>query len=383
MQLKDIHSQDSAIAGLQRAFASGRMAHAYLFVGPDGVGKRTTAQAWAKMLLCHNRVEKKIKGVPFVDSCGQCRSCKLFDAGTHPDYKPIVKELRQYTKDGKDKTAPLEMPIDVIREFVIDKVANKPVESEFSVFVIDEAEKVNPHSQNAMLKVLEEPPAFCVLILLCSRLEQMLPTTKSRCRLISFGPVAESFILSKLKPIAPDDHEALYWARFSEGRLGEAIAWAAPDPDPDPEEKSPRAYEIKKELTDRISRLELADVVDTAAWMGQSAKALAAAWIRQNPKLSPKDLTRRAQKGLIRMIIALLSDVIGNHLGKNTHLVNSDQVSAVKKLAAVLDSEQAAEKILALQNLLGWVDDSVNEKLIFEQVLFKLSLSDILPVSPV
>jgi DNA polymerase-3 subunit delta' len=191
MPLKDIHSQDSAIAGLQRSFASGRMAHAYLFVGPDGVGKRATAQAWARMLLCHNRIEKKTKGVSFADSCGQCRSCKLFDAGTHPDYKLIVKELRKYTKEGKDKDPPLEMPVDVIREFVIDKVANKPVESEFSVFVIDEAEKVNSSSQNAMLKVLEEPPSFCVLILLCSRLEQMLPTTKSRCRIIRFGPVEE------------------------------------------------------------------------------------------------------------------------------------------------------------------------------------------------
>lgn len=381
MQLTDIHSQDSAIAGLQRALASGRMAHAYLFVGPDGIGKRTTAQAWARMLLCHNRIEKKTKGVSFVDSCGQCRSCKLFDAGTHPDYKMIQKELVQYTEKGKDRTAPIDMPIDVIREFVIDKVANKPSESDFTVFVIDEAEKVNKSSQNAMLKVLEEPPAFCVLILLCSRLEQMLPTTKSRCRIIHFGPVDESFILSKLKPITPDDQEALYWARFSEGRLGEAMAWAAPDPDP--EGKTPRAYEIKKELIDRIAQLEPADVVDMAAWMGQSAKNLGAAWSMQNPQLSPKDLTRRAQKGLLRMILALLSDVMAFHLGKQSHLVNSDQLSTVKKLARTFDTEKAAEKILAIQNLPGWVDASVNEKLIFEQVLLKLSLSDILLVSPV
>lgn len=378
MQLQDIQSQDSAIAGLQRAFAAGKTAHAYLFVGPDGVGKRTTAQAWAKMLLCRNRILAKIKGGSFADSCGQCRSCKLFDAGTHPDYKPIYKELRQYTKEGKDKTAPIDMPIDVIREFVIDKVANKPIESDFVVFVIDEAEKVNKSSQNAMLKVLEEPPAFCVLILLCSRLEEMLPTTKSRCRIVCFGPVDESFILQRLKAIIPDDREALYWARFSEGRLGEAMAWAGLDLG----DKSPRAYEIKKELMDRIARLEPADVVDMAAWMGQSAKNLGAAWFRQNPQLSPKDLMRRAQKGLLRMILALLSDVMAFNLGKQSHLVNSDQLSTVKKLAQTLDPEKAAEKILAIQNLPGWVDASVNEKLIFEQVLLKLSLSDILLVSP-
>lgn len=374
MQLKDIHSQQNAINGLQRAFAFGKMAHACLFVGPDGVGKRTTALAWARMLLCHNRIEKKINGVLTADSCGQCRSCKLFDAGTHPDFKLIQKELSQFTEEGKGKDAPLEMPVDVIREFVIEKIAVKPVENEYSIFVIDEAEKVNPSSQNAMLKVLEEPPSFCVLILLCSRLEQMLPTTKSRCRIIQFGPVEESFILSKLRPVCPDDSEALYWARFSEGRLGEALSWAALDT----QEKSPRAYEIKKELVDRLCRFELADALDTAAWMSQAAKNLAAAWIQQYPQLSAKDLTRRTQKGLIQMVIALLSDVAGYQLGKQSYLVNSDQILSIQKLSSVYDSRQAAEKILVLQNLLGWVDDNVNEKLIFEQVLFKLSFSDIL-----
>jgi hypothetical protein len=166
----------------------------------------------------------------------------------------------------------------------------------------------------------------------------------------------------------------LYWARFSEGRLGEALSWAALDT----QEKSPRAYEIKKELVDRLCRFELADALDTAAWMSQAAKNLAAAWIQQYPQLSAKDLTRRTQKGLIQMVIALLSDVAGYQLGKQSYLVNSDQILSVQKLSSVYDSRQIAEKILVLQNLLGWVDDNVNEKLIFEQVLFKLSFSDIL-----
>ncbi len=78
------------------------------------------------------------------------------------------------------------------------------------------------------------------------------------------------------------------------------------------------------------------------------------------------------------MVIALLSDVAGYQLGKQSYLVNSDQILSVQKLSSVYDSRQIAEKILVLQNLLGWVDDNVNEKLIFEQVLFKLSFSDIL-----
>lgn len=378
MLLRDIHSQDGAIAGLQRAFAFGKTAHAYLFVGPNGVGKRTTAQAYAKMLLCHNRTEKKINGQIFADSCGKCRSCKLFEADSHPDYKPVYKELVKYTKEGKNKTTPLDMPVDVIREFVIDKVANKPMESKYVVYVIDEAEKVNKSSQNAMLKVLEEPPGFCVIILLCSRIEEMLPTTRSRCQPVCFGPVDESFILEKLKGLSPDSQQALYWAGFSEGSIGQALDWAALDLG----DKSPPAYEIKKELVDRMARLELADVLDTAAWISQSAKTIGAAWIKASPEMSSKDLGRRAQKGMIRMILCLLSDVMKSHLGKHSQWVNSDQESSVKKMGKALDAEQAAEKILVVQNMLGWVDASVNEKLIFEQLLLNLSLSDILQVSP-
>lgn len=378
MQLKDIHSQDQALAQLQKAFEADRMAHAYLFIGSDGVGKRTAARAYAKMLLCHNRSEKKIKGAVFADSCGQCRSCKLFEAGSHPDYMPIYKELRQFTKDGKGKTTPIDMPVDVIREFVLDKVANKPTESEYVVYVIDEAEKVNKSSQNAMLKILEEPPGYCVLILLCSRIEEMLPTTRSRCQPVRFGPVDESFILEKLKASNLNENEALYWARFSEGSLGQALDWASLDLGDD----APSAYELKKELVSRVSQLELADSLDTAAWISQSAKTIGAAWSKANPEMSSKDLSRRAQKGMIRMILCLLSDVMKSHLEVDHPCVNSDQEPVIKKMAQSLDSEQAAEKILVVQNMIRWVDASVNEKLIFEQLLLNLSLSDILQVSP-
>ena len=376
MQVKDIYSQEKAVAQFQRAFAAGKTAHAYLFVGTDGVGKRTAARAFAKMLLCHQRQEKKTKAGLFFDSCGQCRSCKLFEAGSHPDYKPIYKELIQFTKGGKGRTTPLEMPIDVIREFLIDKASNKPIESDYVVYVIDEAEKVNNESQNAMLKVLEEPPAYCVIILLCSRLEEMLPTTQSRCQLIRFNPVEETQILKKLNETRADEKEALYWARFSEGSVGQALAWASLDLG----DNSATAYAIKKELVDRVSRLEPADVLDTAVWIGQCVKTISAVWIKEYPEMSSKDLTRRAQKGMIQMILCLLADAMEMNLGREARLVNSDQTPAVKRLAKTLDSEQAAEKILGVQNMLRWVDASVNEKLIFEHLLLNLAFPGILSV---
>ena len=93
MSLKDIVSQDRVVNTLQRAFGAGKMPHAYIFAGPDGVGKRTCAEQWTKMLLCQSRLEEKTKDGPFYDSCGKCESCLLFSSEGHPDYKKIHKEL--------------------------------------------------------------------------------------------------------------------------------------------------------------------------------------------------------------------------------------------------------------------------------------------------
>ncbi len=374
MQMRMIHSQDKAVTALQQAFAGKRIPHAYLFAGPDGVGKRTTATAFARLLLCRQPVKISDKPSPRFDSCGQCDSCIRFDAGSHPDFVFIYKELRQYTEEGKDKMPPVEMPVDVIREFFLERAARKPAEGPYTIFVIDEAEKVNVSSQNAMLKILEEPPDYCVIILLCSRLEEMLPTTKSRCRILPFGPVSESYIIQQLQEKNIEPAEAGFWARFSEGRLGEALRWVQLKEDKKPLD----AYEIKKELARRISELEPADVIETAGWLIQSAKAIGETWARQNPAVSSKDLLRTAQKGLLRMVLLLLTDVMKADYIDNSRLVYSEQEDIVRKMSQALTPDAAAEKVLAIQKLLRWVDASVNEKLIFERLLLNLAFSDML-----
>ena len=374
MSLNDIFCQDKAIDSLQRAYAAGRMAHAYLFDGDDGVGKFTTARAWAKMLLCENK--QTVSDDPeYVDSCGACHSCQLFESGGHPDFRPIYKELVQFTKNGKNKKTPVDMPIDVIREFLIDKVANRPTQGQFVVYVMDEAEKVNAASQNALLKILEEPPGYCVIILLCSRLDKMLPTTLSRCQSIRFGQVAEDRIVERLTVEGVDKTEAVYWARFSQGSLGRALAWAQL------EIKDADTHTLKTELIEKISSLELADAVDTAEWMGKTAKKISTVWISSSDNVSTTDITRRAQKGLIRMVACLFSDVVRASCDASTAWINQDQQGCVSALAQKMDAETAAVNVELCYRMHRWVDSSVNEKLIFEQLLLNLTNSDILPVS--
>ena len=105
MSLKDIFCQNQVISILQRAFAAGKAPHAYIFAGPKGVGRFKTAREWAKMLLCKNPVTEN----SFTDSCGSCQSCRQFEAGSHPDFHLIYKELREFTTDGKGKKTPVDL----------------------------------------------------------------------------------------------------------------------------------------------------------------------------------------------------------------------------------------------------------------------------------
>ena len=374
VNLSEIVCQDKAIGSLQRAFAAGRMPHAYLFSGDDGVGKFATARAWAKMLLCHDRTQRPGERA-FFDSCGRCASCQLFESGAHPDFQPIYKELVVFTEKGKYRTTPVDMPTDVIREFLIDKVSTRPQVSQHVVYVIQEAEKVNNSSQNAMLKVLEEPPSFCVIILICSRLETMLPTTLSRCHLVRFGPVEAAYIVKKLNEAGISEPESGYWANFSEGRLGQALAWASL------ETKDDRPYLIKRELVEKLAAANLPDVLEQAEWMGKAAKQIAAAWTAKLDNVSTTDINRRAQRGLILMAAQAFSDALKLHLGQPEKLVNTDQKAVIRRIADKYEPEFLSLLVTRLAEISRWVDASVNEKLIFEQLLLNLTNSDIIQLS--
>jgi DNA polymerase-3 subunit delta' len=372
LSLQQIFCQDKAIGSLQRAFAAGKIAHAYIFAGPDGVGRATTARAWAKMLLCENRTRRKTSDGEFVDSCGTCSSCLLFDGGGHPDYVSVYKELISFTKEGKNKKTPVEFPIDVIREFFIEKIASRPHQGQFVVYVVHEAEKLNPYSQNAMLKTLEEPPAFCMIILLCSKIEELLPTILSRCQTLRFGPVDKSHILASLKERGIPEMSAGYWAGFSEGSLGRALDWAALDCD----KKS--VYDIKKELIVRLGDFQLADTIELAEWLSQSAKQISTAMGKVVGDISTSDLNRRAQKLLVQMVLWAVSDALRWSLGLQQDFVNTDQIAVIQKLSGKLGADRAGELISQMSQKMQWIDDNVNEKLIFEGLLLNLAGLDIM-----
>jgi DNA polymerase-3 subunit delta' len=368
MSLREIFCQDKAIAILQRAFLSGRWAHAYIFAGQEGVGKFKTAVEWAKLLLCENpSIENG-----FADSCSSCRSCRAFQAEIQPDFNHVYKELVEFTKDNKGRKTPVDLPIDVVREFLIEKVATKPTLSQRKVFVVNEAEKLNAASQNALLKVLEEPPAYCCIILLCTRLERLLQTTKSRCQIIRFGPIDEDRIIEKLKEIGLEQKQAQYFARLSAGSLGTACKWA------ELELADANLYQTKKKLVSSLAGFEFADAVELAEEILEDSKRIAAVWRNLDKTTSKTDINRRAQKTLIQIIISALHDLMKLNAASQKTEINFDQKEQIKKLAARFNVEQAAEKISDCYRMLRWIESGVNEKLIFEQLLLNLAGSDII-----
>ncbi len=361
MALKDIFCQDKAIKNLMSAYKADRVPHAYIFSGPEGIGKQATAKQWAKLLLC----EEPQKEENTFDSCGKCRSCKLFEANSHSDYQLVYKELKQYTEKGKESDKPpVEMPIDVVREFLIEKASQRPTHSDRKVFVLLEAEKLNKSSQNALLKTLEEPPSYCNIILICTKLQTLLATTKSRSQIITFSPISEDIIAEKLTEKAIEKQKALYLARLSSGSLGKALQYTSlPDID---------LFSIKKEIVKKITSFDYERTLYIADDLMNISADIAKSFGKVEENISKSDLKRRAHKLVISIIISIFSDLMKLDLVKNEQLTNFDQINHIRRLTSNIGPQQAAVKVSDLYRNLKWVDASVNEKLIFQQLLLNL-----------
>jgi len=165
-----IRGHDEPRRRLQAAFERGRLAHAYLFVGIAGVGKRRFAVELAKALLCERPPAP-------LTACDRCPACALVDAGTHPDFKTAGKL--------PDKQ---ELTIEVVRELCME-LGQKPLRGSRKVSILDDADDFNEESANVFLKTLEEPPAGAVLILLATSTDRQLPTILSRCQVVRFHPL--------------------------------------------------------------------------------------------------------------------------------------------------------------------------------------------------
>jgi len=191
--MRNVIGQARAIDVLQKSLASGRMHHAWLFHGPAGVGKFTTAVAFAATLLDPTS-RAGLDG--FIEPDATSHVARLLKSGTHPDLHVIVKELARFHPDPKVRSQKLvKFPKDVLDFFFSDRAARAasitPGGLASKVFIIDEAETLerNASAQNTILKTLEEPPPGTVIILVTSNEDRLLPTIRSRSQRVAFAPL--------------------------------------------------------------------------------------------------------------------------------------------------------------------------------------------------
>jgi DNA polymerase-3 subunit delta' len=282
----------------------------------------------------------------------------------------VYKELLEFTENGKGRAAPVEMPINVIREFLIGQVSNRPTLSARKVYVVSEAQKLNISSQNALLKVLEEPPSYCCIILLCTRLEKLLATTKSRCQIIRFGPMDEEKIFAKLSEQGLGKKEAVFFSRLAGGSIGQACDWAKLEMD------GAGLFEIKTEVVNSLAKYKYEDSLKVAEQFIKAGKRLSDAWAKSDEATSKTDINRRASGTIIRILISAFNDVMRLSLDGEAEMTNIDQKRQIAGLADRIGAEQAAEKIEECFESLRWIESSVNEKLLFERLLLKLASCD-------
>lgn len=210
MSFKDIKGQDRAIALLKTAAKDNRLGHAYIFWGPEGVGKKLAAINFAKLLNCLN-VSFAPDGA---EPCDECSSCKKINSSNHPDVFLFSPD-----KEGAS------IGIDKIR-FLIKDIGLKPYEARKKIYIIDNAEDLTREGANAFLKTLEEPPSDSVLILIITDLRNMLPTIISRAQAVKFYSLG----IDEVRRILTSEHKleketAQVLAHLSSGRLGLALRY--------------------------------------------------------------------------------------------------------------------------------------------------------------
>jgi DNA polymerase III subunit delta' len=322
MPFSELIGQDAAVESLRRAWQRQRLAHALLFTGPEGVGKRTAAVALAQALNCLTP-----KGQ---DACGACSSCRRIASGSFPD-------VRVLEPDGKS------LKIEQMREQLQADAYLKPMEGRAKVYVLDTAEALTPEAANSLLKILEEPPEAVTIVLVTSQPFALLPTIRSRCREVRFAPlsavVLAPWLQARLK-CAPETAQTL--ARLSGGRPGEALRWATEE-----------QQELRREV------LSAARPQAGTDWAGQARRF--------------NDHTAELPEALALLLTWYRDGLLLSLGGAPDLIINVDRRDELAAAAAAEPPEAWERRCQALLTALDQLHRNVNPQLLLDVMFMRLA----------
>ncbi len=214
LDFTNIVGHEQIILHLKNAVAMGKVSHAYIFAGEDGAGKNLLAGAFAMTLQCEKTGQACGEPPERQNACGTCRSCIQAASDNQPDIIRVTHE-----KAG--------IGVDDIRAQVNNDIQIKPYSSPYKIYIVDEAEKLTEQAQNALLKTIEEPPEYAVILLLTNNLNALLPTIQSRCVTLKLQTVNQDVIKEYLMlHYQVPDYQAGVSAVFAQGNVGKAVEYA-------------------------------------------------------------------------------------------------------------------------------------------------------------
>ncbi len=325
MSFSDISGQERAIAFLKRAMERGRVSHAYLFFGMGGVGKRTTAEIFARALNCRGGNH---------DACDRCSSCLKISHHNHPDVM-ILKPEGQFIR------------IQDVRELQ-NQMRFRPLEGLKRVFIVDDAERMNAAAANALLKTLEEPSPANVLILISSRPHQLPLTILSRCQRLRFNPLTRDQIAAFVTASLDVDREtASVLAASAGGSIGKAL------------DLHKDAYlKVRDEIIRKISGFRREDplgVLGLANVLGKERESI----------LEGLDILRTWYRDILLYMETSDAD----------RLIHRDRLEEVKACAGEMSVRDVLENIKTVNRAGSAIERNANKQLTLETMLFKLAHS--------
>ncbi len=365
MSILECCGQDHAIIRLQKARQVSRLPHSYIFHGPEGVGKGLLAGQWAKLMLCSDPQRSKLGGggtgeadsVMIDDCCGACADCRMVEAGTHPDLHKIDKQSVRHTSKARS-SAMLALPIDVIREMVIEPAGVFPSRKRARIFIIEQAESMNIAAQNALLKTLEEPPANTFLVLVTSNPELFLPTIRSRCQEVRFLDLPKAFIYKKLLDFGVEEQQGRFWAEFSDGRLGYALQLSQMG-----------LYEAKSEFVEQLGSLGYDNALVLAEWLGKQSKEFGKVLGEKQVEISTSDADRQGRLFWLDIVVHVFSQVMRRQVVGSDD--QPDQAEQIDELGRRFDPYVCSRVIKAVTGSRRYIFANVNPALIFESLMLE------------
>ena len=344
-----IIGQERAVAMLRAGLRTDNVSHAYLFTGPDGIGKRTLAMSFAMTLNCE---AEPPEGQEYPDQpCGICASCSQVLRGAHPDLTEINLQTQAQAlgeAGGKGKSGPAkELRIDAIREMQA-MVGLSPYVGRWKVYIIGDAERMNEEASNCLLKTLEEPPGHTIIILLAPDEVSLLPTISSRCFIVPLREMPRTQVADALERYWEEDRErAELGAALSGGRLGYAVALLS----------DREGLERRRKALQELSVLSAAHINDRVSTAAQYARLFTDA--------------RPEVYELLQHWEGWWRDVIAAQSAPEL-VANVDQLSALQSSARKYNRRSALDAISLVQDTRKQLMENVNPRLALEALVLDM-----------